>query len=133
MLHIKDQMVWSLMNEQKQQENEKMKLLQETSHVDEAANIEISQWMKLCDGLTQELEKFKMCCYYCKTPLSENNVNDDCERNFDPPLNRQAGGAPPLAHHGSGRHYFLNINQLKAQYSSQAHGILNSHNMIERR
>lgn len=77
LLKMKDNVIWSLMNELKQVYHQSVKDL------DLAANQEISGWASLTDKFTTELQEFQRICYYCAEPLNEESINTECTVNID--------------------------------------------------
>lgn len=67
LLTVKDEIIWTLTNEK-------------SSKVNETIQSELSEWVKLTDKFSQELEKFKLNCEICHVVLSESTINSACDR-----------------------------------------------------
>ncbi len=75
LIKAKDDIIWSLLNENKIKEE------LEFSHFKEKTHNEISEWVKLSDKYAIELKKYQLVCHFCGCYLEENTVNSLCKNN----------------------------------------------------
>ena len=75
LLKAKDDIVWNLIQEKKEQEEKEIRTLKEKTHN------EIAEWAKLSDKYSMELKKYHLVCHFCGCFLAEETVNSLCARN----------------------------------------------------
>ncbi len=74
-LKARDETIWGLLQEKK--ENERKIIITEQ----EKSKNDISEWVKLSDRYQMELKKYSIVCSFCGKYLDKNTVNAECEAN----------------------------------------------------
>jgi hypothetical protein len=75
LLKAKDDIIWNLIQEKKDQEEKELRSYKEKTHN------EIAEWAKLSDKYSMELKKYHLVCHFCGCFLSEECVNSLCGKN----------------------------------------------------
>ena len=81
-----------------------------TSNPEAAATREVTQWSRLTDKYVEKLSNLALVCYFCKLPLDEQNVNEECRMNTRELSAYVRDSTVPSRHLGSGYHYFVKKN-----------------------
>ena len=74
-LKARDETIWGLLQEKK--ENERKIIITEQ----EKSKNDISEWVKLSDRYQMELKKYSIVCSFCGKYLDKNTVNAECDAN----------------------------------------------------
>ena len=103
-LKVKDDIIWNMMQEKKQlEEKELIKIKERTQN-------EITEWAKLSDKYSNQLEKYILVCYFCGRFLEPESVNTQCQNNTginDYKLKiKYSDEAISSEHYNTRRHYF---------------------------
>lgn len=77
------------------------------SNPDAAATREVTQWSRLTDKYIEKVSKLSMVCYFCKLPLGEENINEECRMNSRELAIYVKDAKVPSRHLGSGYHYYV--------------------------
>lgn len=74
-LQMKDDIIWNMMQEKKNQEEKELAIIK-----DKARN-EISEWSKLTEKYSTQLEKYTLVCHFCGNFLDSETINTNCLSN----------------------------------------------------
>ena len=77
------------------------------SNPEAAATREVTQWSRLTDQYLEKITKMAMVCFFCKLPLNEENVNEECRMNSRELSLYNRDATIPSRHLGSGYHYYV--------------------------
>eukprot|EP00466_Bigelowiella_natans_P004628 jgi/Bigna1/88004/estExt_fgenesh1_pg.C_270026 len=108
-IQVKDEMIEYLLQEREGLLKAHANASHQAANLNNAAQHEMKQWVRLTDKFAQELDQFQLACRYCKAPLSRLSVNTYCPYNRKIRQNQPGGGANEFRQHGdegSGLHRF---------------------------
>ncbi len=81
--------------------------------MEERASSVIRELSTEVEGLTDQLKKYKLICFYCGLRMNPDTVNLECELNRSkdakPERRFETEKSPPEKHIGSQRHFFSKL------------------------
>lgn len=100
LLKIKDDIIWTLINEKRNDEIKEVTRMKETNYN------EVSEWAKLSDKYKEQLNKFNLNCHFCEVYLDDKSVNGECFANTEQNDKKKLDSIP-LNVVNTKRHYFV--------------------------
>jgi hypothetical protein len=102
LVNIKDEIIWSVIQENKKAIHQEIVKLQEKHYN------EIVEWNKIVDKHMMELRNYQLICHFCGLHLDNSTVNSNCSKNSSEVQNkdRLTASTVPNEFINTGRHFF---------------------------